>query len=94
MPVLDGYETTREWREIEKTKGCHIPIIAMTASVVEGEQQRCLLAGMDDYLSKPVNTDELSAKMRQWLGSTDIKENHLDLGGDATPDNKSTRKSA
>lgn len=39
----------------------------MTASVVEGEQQRCLSSGMDDYLSKPVNLEELSAKLRRWI---------------------------
>lgn len=69
MPVLDGYETTAAWREKEAESDTRIPIIAMTASVVEGEQQRCLACGMDDYLSKPVNLGELDAKMRQWLGS-------------------------
>ncbi len=68
MPVLDGYETTIAWRQMEESGDHHIPIIAMTASVVEGEQQRCLVAGMDDYLSKPVNLEELNAKIRQWLG--------------------------
>lgn len=68
MPVLDGYETTRIWREREKEINRHVPIVAMTASVVEGEHQRCLAAGMDDYLSKPVNLDQLNAKLRQWLG--------------------------
>lgn len=94
MPVLDGYETTREWREIEKTKGGHIPIVAMTASVVEGEQQRCLSAGMDDYLSKPVNIDELSAKMRHWLGNTGAGMEQPDLADSVTPDDKPSRKSA
>ena len=70
MPVLDGYETTTAWREQEAAEGEErIPIIAMTASVVEGEQQKCLACGMDDYLSKPVKLEELDAKMRQWLGS-------------------------
>lgn len=70
MPVLDGYETTAAWREKEKVEDdTRIPIIAMTASVIEGEQQRCLACGMDDYLTKPVNIEELDAKMRQWLGA-------------------------
>ena len=73
MPVLDGYETTRAWREKEGAEegmegGRRLPIIAMTASVIEGEQQKCLACGMDDYLSKPVKIEELDAKMRQWLG--------------------------
>lgn len=71
MPVLDGYETTQAWREIESRSGQRVPIIAMTASVVEGEQQKCLSSGMDDYLSKPVNLEELDAKIRRWLGETD-----------------------
>ncbi|MEE2730824.1 MAG: response regulator [Pseudomonadota bacterium] len=70
MPILDGYETTAAWREKEASEGDQrIPILAMTASVVEGEQQKCLACGMDDYLSKPVKLEELDAKMRQWLGS-------------------------
>lgn len=94
MPVMDGYETTRELREIEKTRGGHIPIVAMTASVVEGEQQRCLLAGMDDYLSKPVNIDELSAKMRQWLGGIQEAADAPDLTDGTAPEQKPTRKTA
>lgn len=94
MPVMDGYETTREWRDIEKARGGHIPIVAMTASVVEGEQQRCLLAGMDDYLSKPVNIEELSAKMRQWLGGTAEATAALELDDGATPEDKQSRKTA
>lgn len=70
MPILDGYETTKAWREKEVDTDSHIPIIAMTASVVEGEHQKCLAVGMDDYLSKPVNLDELNAKIRLWIGSS------------------------
>ena len=75
MPVLDGYETTTAWREKESADGDErIPIVAMTASVIEGEQQKCLACGMDDYLSKPVKLEELDAKMRQWLGSKGASE--------------------
>lgn len=70
MPELDGYETTREIREREKNHTAHIPIVAMTANAMEGEEAKCLAAGMDDYLSKPVNVDELDAKLRLWLGNT------------------------
>jgi signal transduction histidine kinase/CheY-like chemotaxis protein len=67
MPEMDGYEATKAIREKEKAAGRHIPIVAMTASVIEGEQARCLSAGMDDYLAKPVNVNELAAKLRHWL---------------------------
>lgn len=67
MPEMDGYEATEAIRAKEKDTPLHIPIIAMTASVIEGEQTRCLSAGMDDYLAKPVNVDDLGAKLRLWL---------------------------
>ena len=94
MPVLDGYETTRVWRETEQAKGEHVPIVAMTASVVDGEQQRCMAAGMDDYLSKPVNIDELSAKMRHWLGGSAAEPVSAGAEGAPHPQEDSTRKTA
>ncbi|MCG8671320.1 MAG: response regulator [Pseudomonadales bacterium] len=67
MPEMDGYEATSAIRAKEKLLGTHVPILAMTASVIEGEETRCLSAGMDDYLAKPVNIDDLGAKIRVWL---------------------------
>jgi len=92
MPEMDGYEATiaQRQREVDFDR---TPIIAMTASVVEGEERRCLTAGMDDYLAKPVNIDELGSKLRQWLGGA--KENEADEGFDAHDlPNSGTRKSA
>ncbi|CAA6807713.1 MAG: Integral membrane sensor hybrid histidine kinase, partial [uncultured Thiotrichaceae bacterium] len=57
MPVLDGYETTRQIRANKNIPAC--PVIALTAHVVSGERERCLSAGMDDYLSKPFEIEEL-----------------------------------
>ena len=65
MPRLDGYDATRQVRANE-APGSHVPIIAMTASALEGERERCLAAGMDDYLTKPVHAAELEAAVRQW----------------------------
>jgi signal transduction histidine kinase/ActR/RegA family two-component response regulator len=61
MPELDGLQATLEVREKEKTSGAHIPIVAMTAHAMQGDRERCLAAGMDAYISKPINVKELLA---------------------------------
>ena len=59
MPEMDGFEATREIRKLEKQSGGHIPVIAMTAYATEGDRERCLAAGMDDYVSKPISASKL-----------------------------------
>jgi CheY-like chemotaxis protein/anti-sigma regulatory factor (Ser/Thr protein kinase) len=59
MPEMDGLEATKVVREHELTTGAHIPIIAMTAHAVKGDRERCLEAGMDEYISKPIDSDKL-----------------------------------
>jgi signal transduction histidine kinase/CheY-like chemotaxis protein len=68
MPGMDGFEATAAIREKEKLTGGHIPIVAMTAHALVGDQKRCLAAGMDGYLSKPIRTTELSATIERMLG--------------------------
>jgi CheY-like chemotaxis protein len=66
MPELDGYEATREIRRMEDGAG-HIPIVALTAHAMKGADEDCIAAGMDDYLSKPINRDELDATLSRFL---------------------------
>jgi signal transduction histidine kinase/ActR/RegA family two-component response regulator len=61
MPVLDGLETCRQIRARERQTGGHLPIVAMTAHVMSGDRERCLDAGMDGYVSKPISVGELDA---------------------------------
>lgn len=69
MPVLDGYSATREWRdrEVLQSSTTRLPIVAMTANAMAGDRQRCLDAGMDDYLSKPVSREQLENCLQRWL---------------------------
>ncbi|MEY2575471.1 MAG: two-component system, sensor histidine kinase and response regulator, partial [Verrucomicrobiota bacterium] len=59
MPEMDGFEATRRIRELEEATGGHIKIAAMTAHAMAGDRERCLAAGMDDYVSKPLRKEDL-----------------------------------
>jgi signal transduction histidine kinase/DNA-binding response OmpR family regulator/HPt (histidine-containing phosphotransfer) domain-containing protein len=68
MPVKDGYTATREWRQHELAAGLpRLPIIAMTANAMAGDRQKCLDAGMDDYITKPVDRRLLESSLARWL---------------------------
>jgi two-component system sensor histidine kinase/response regulator len=70
MPVLDGYETTRKIRE-QEGDGRHVPIIALTAHAMKGADNECRAAGMDDYLSKPIDKEQLQKILNRWLNDAD-----------------------
>jgi len=64
MPEMDGFEATREIRRLQSDR--HLPIIAMTAYALQGDRERCLAAGMDDYFSKPVTLEDFQAALERW----------------------------
>ncbi len=70
MPEMNGYEATRAIRAEEAPHGRHTPIIGVTAHALKGDRDKCIEAGMDDYLPKPVSPDRLGAKIGTWLGET------------------------
>lgn len=72
MPVMDGYEATRKISELENisTRKHRLPIIALTAYAMEGDRERCLNAGMDDFLSKPFSLEQLAVLLGRWLSPT------------------------
>lgn len=67
MPEMNGFEATKKIREHEAIEGGHIPIIAMTARAMVGDRELCLDAGMDDYISKPVDLDSLRKILSRWI---------------------------
>jgi CheY-like chemotaxis protein len=66
MPIMDGFETTMCIREQEKTTDRRLPIIAMTAHAMHGDRQKCIDAGMDDYISKPIDEAKIQNLINTW----------------------------
>jgi CheY-like chemotaxis protein len=70
MPVMDGYEASRKIRNPDSPIRDHtVPVIALTANAMKGDREKCLDAGMDDYITKPINPKELGDVIKKWLVS-------------------------
>jgi CheY-like chemotaxis protein len=67
MPEMDGFEAALEIRRREAGSGRRVPIIALTASAIEGDREQCLAAGMDDYLPKPFSAEQIRSALANWL---------------------------
>jgi signal transduction histidine kinase/DNA-binding response OmpR family regulator len=67
MPEMDGFSATRAIRDGEQRTGGHVPIVALTAHAIAGDRERCLAAGMDDYMTKPFTQGELGKMIQQWI---------------------------
>lgn len=67
MPLVDGFAATRLLRQREAGSGLHLPVVALTANAMPGDRQRCMAAGMDDYLPKPYSGEEMAAVLQRWL---------------------------
>ncbi|MBC8122815.1 MAG: response regulator [Gemmatimonadaceae bacterium] len=65
LPVMDGWEATRQLKATDYTR--HIPIIALTAHAMQGDREKAMLAGCDDYISKPIDVDEVERVTARWL---------------------------
>jgi two-component system sensor histidine kinase/response regulator len=72
MPEMDGYEATAAIREAEQASGAHTPIVALTAHAMKSDQNRCLAAGMDDYLAKPIHVQQLLEKVERFAPKTSV----------------------
>jgi signal transduction histidine kinase/CheY-like chemotaxis protein len=72
MPGMDGFEATRRIRDDAGAPGAQTPIVALTADALAGDRERCLDAGMDDYMTKPVNAAQLAAAVQRWAGATSL----------------------
>lgn len=84
MPEMDGYETTRRLRKLEEASGSRTPIVAMTAGALKGDRERCVQAGMDDYMTKPMRKAEVARILERWrplpAAETPAAESRVDRG--------------
>lgn len=76
MPEMDGFEATVAIRKLQELEGLYTPIIAVTALAMGGDRERCIAAGMDDYISKPIDKDLLRLKLNHWMRTNVVFHSH------------------
>ena len=74
MPVMDGYEATRAIRKMQSSTAKRTPVIAVTAYALDGDRERCLAAGMDDFLAKPYALSDLRPKLQLWTRTSPLRQ--------------------
>jgi PAS domain S-box-containing protein len=79
MPLMDGFEATRKIRAAQANSAQHIPIIALTANAINGDRERCFEAGMDEYLSKPIDPNRLINAVKNWAKSVSTTPNQTEI---------------
>jgi CheY-like chemotaxis protein/HPt (histidine-containing phosphotransfer) domain-containing protein len=94
MPGLSGYEAARAIRETEDGTAGRVPLIALTAGTVQGERERCLDAGMDDYITKPVVAGTIRDVLQRWLPECECAYGSSDAGSKSTGNNDSVNSGA
>ncbi|MDR3616798.1 MAG: response regulator [Candidatus Obscuribacterales bacterium] len=67
LPGIDGLDCTKRIRELERNRGYHTPIVAITGRAMDGDKTKCLVAGMDDYMSKPFSAEEFRQMLNRWI---------------------------
>ncbi|MEM1068726.1 MAG: response regulator, partial [Planctomycetota bacterium] len=92
MPEMDGLEATQKIRAMEINSEMHIPIIAMTAHAMVGDRQRCLEAGMDHYLSKPIHKSELASALNQFDRRATVRQSESDVNDREQTDSEQDAK--
>lgn len=85
MPEMDGFSATRAIRQSEAGTGARIPIIAVTAHAMKGDRENCLAAGMDDYISKPIEPGELKSLLEKWLPLAQAIAGDINIGRASMP---------
>lgn len=70
MPNMDGFEATRHWRQLERSRGTRVAVVALTANAMASDRLECLAAGMDGHLAKPVKLADLRLACERWAASS------------------------